>query len=541
MKLRKLFSILLALTMVLGSGSAFAASVTGSVLPAAMISAGEGEITVAITNDNPVPAEGEEGINITDIFVYSEMYPELSFSGSGKVAPGETGKVSGKFFFAEELIGVGIPLTVSYIEGGEAKTKSLEVSVQRTKTSAVTVTRVASSKQASPGEEITLTYTVTNTGDHAVQVTSIVDRRIAGKESFHEGFTLEAGQYLEIPYTYKMGSSTVESAPVVTYKDSLSGETLTAEASPISLGMINAKISVEVIQGEATANGVVFTLNLTNNGNQRVSEIKIIDDLGNRVNPESFSLAVGESKQLTYTVVTDTERYVVFNISGVTSSKDAYEDNTKSYVVRKYIDPSLLGIEFSAVVTETLNSAGSIGVQFNVNNTGSMTMTGLVISEETVELDENGAEKKKLTELYRTDSIAPGLFTTTQTVYVGEPRDLTFVVEIADPAGNPYTYTAHVTAATLGVRDTQDTATSQQNAIDALGTTIGQSVNRALTTALIVLGVLTVLSVIAMIVLTALEKKQRREAARRRAMRERQQRRTQQSGGRTTINKNRDR
>ena len=53
---------------------------------------------------------------------------------------------------------------------------------------------------------------------------------------------------------------------------------------------------------------------------------------------------------------------MVFNITGDTSSGD-YEDKTKSYVVRKFIDPSLLGIQFKANVTETLNSAGSIEVQ----------------------------------------------------------------------------------------------------------------------------------------------------------------------------------
>ena len=177
-----------------------------------------------------------------------------------------------------------------------------------------------------------------------------------------------------------------------------------------------------MIQSEATAAGVTFTLNLTNNGNQKISDIKITDDQGNRVNGDSFALAIGENRQLTYNVVTEEERYVTFSITGVTTSGDKYEDKTKSYVVRKYIDPDLLGIQFTAAVTETLNSAGSIGVRFNINNTGTMTMTDLVISMEEAYTDENGTEQTKLNEIYRTDVVPTGSFETTQTVYVGEPR-----------------------------------------------------------------------------------------------------------------------
>ena len=341
--------------------------------------------------------------------------------------------------------------------------------------------------------------------------------------------TIEAGASAEVQYVYKMGKSTVTSEPKVTYKDTVTKEEGTASASAITLGMVNSRISVEVIQSEATAAGVTFTLNLTNNGNQKISDIKITDDQGNRVNGDSFALAIGENRQLTYNVVTEEERYVTFSITGVTTSGDKYEDKTKSYVVRKYIDPDLLGIQFTAAVTETLNSAGSIGVRFNINNTGTMTMTDLVISMEEAYTDENGTEQTKLNEIYRTDVVPTGSFETTQTVYVGEPRDLTFAVQMNDPAGNPYTYTAHIKAEVLGVRNVQETDDAQQSAISTLGATVGDSISKALTIALIVLAVLTVISVIAMAVLTSLEKKQRREAARRRAARERQMRREQRN------------
>ncbi len=523
---KRIFPFVLALAMIFSAGAAFASSsATAAIVPVSMTVAGEGTITVTLTNENEAAEDGS-GTPLTDIVIYSPMYPDMYFATEGESVPaGESKGFSCKYFFTEEMLDTEVPLSASWIDGDRAKSDELTIKVQRTKATTVTVTRVASSKQASPGEEITLTYTITNTGMTPITVTSLVDRAIGGKESIlKEKIAIEGGAKHDLQYVYKMGRNTVESVPVVTYKDEATGEEMTAEASPITLGMVSSKISVEVLQGEATANGVVFTLNLTNNGNQRISGIVITDDLGNRVNPEAFALAVGESRQLTYNVLTDAERHVLFNISGETAAGDDYEDKTKSYVVRKYIDPSLLGIELTASVTETLNSAGSVEIQFDINNTGTMEMKELVISEVKTEIAEDGTEKLNPTELYRTETVPTGTFSTPITLYVGQPRDLVFLVEMKDPAGNPYSYNTYITAEYLGVSNVEETPDAQQSAINTLGATVGDSISNALTIALIVLGALVVISVIAMIILSSLEKKQRREAARRRAARERRAR-----------------
>ena len=524
--LKRIIPFVLALAMIFPMGAANASSsASAAIVPVSMTVAGEGTISVTLANENQAAEDGT-GTPLTDIVIFSPLYPEMYFGSEGvSVAPGQSQTFSCTYFFTEEMLDTDVPLSVSWIDGEDARSKDLSVKVQRTKATSVSITRVASTKQASPGEEITLTYTVSNTGMTPITLTSLVDRAIGGKSSILKESTLiEGGGKQDFQYVYKMGRNTVESAPVITYKDEATGEEMTAEASPITLGMISSKISVEVLQGEATASGVMFTLNLTNNGNQRISGIVITDDLGNRVNPEAFALAVGESRQLTYNVLTDTERYVLFNISGETSSGDDYEDKTKSYVVRKYIDPSLLGIQLTAAVTETLNSAGSVELKFDINNTGTMEMKDLVISEVTTEIAEDGTEQPKLTELYRTDTVPTGTFSVPVTLYVGQPRDLSFLVEMKDPAGNPYSYNTYVTADYLGVGNVEETPQAQQSAINTLGASVGDSINKALTIALIVLGVLVVISVAAMIILSALEKKQRREAARRRAAKERRAR-----------------
>ncbi len=198
----------------------------------------------------------------------------------------------------------------------------------------------------------------------------------------------------------------------------------------------------------------------------------------------------------------------IYNTADYYGVGQQYSDKTESYAVRKYIDPSLIGINFSAAVVETLNSAGSITVNFTVENTGSLTMHDLVLRE-----SEYG-------EIYRLDTFEPGTQSINQKVNVGAPRNLTFTLEISDPSGNPYTYTAYITADHVGTAAAADDTPTIETPTDLVAE-VGSSVSSALRTVLIVLAVLTVLAGIALIILSSLEKKERQRIARRRAARER--------------------
>ena len=508
MKFNRFFCLVLAFLLCAIAVPALAADITAGATPSSMATAGEATIQITIINDGDAAMEQIQ---------ISSAYSGIAFDTQGaSIAPGKSQSFSGSVTVGDTLLGTPIPFDVTWLESGIQKSASTSVTIERQVAASLAVSRVTNSTQASPGDEIILTYTIANTGGTSVSVQSLVDQEISGSTPIAANFTIPVSSSTDFTYTYKMGYNTVVSEPVVTYLDS-TGTAQTATASPVTLGMVNSKISVEVVQGTPTADGVPFNINLTNNGNQKISNLSITDDLGNKVNNSSFALAVGESRQLSYTILTDETRYVVFYIKGKSSSGDAYEDNTKSYVVRKYIDPSLLGIEFSATVTESLNAAGSIKLNFVINNTGTLDMSNLVISEQTIEKAEDGTDTEKLTEIHRTDTVVPGVYSTEQTVYVGEPRDLTFVVTMDDPAGNPYTYTAYVTADFVGVYDASQASSIQQNVIDSLGATIGSSMNNALTVALILLAILTVIAVVALIVLTHLEKEQKIKAARRRA------------------------
>lgn len=487
--------------------SAFAAEITGSSTPESLSASGNVTFTFAIHNDSAA--------TMTDIRIRyngSEFFTTAGVS----IEPGASQSfTSSPLTVPEALIGQPIPFEVTWLEDGAARSAQPTITVQSAvndplsqlpQNASLTATRTVSASQASTGEVITLTYTVTNSGVTPITGVSITDKEIGGREPMVKDVTIQPGVPYVFTYDYTMGRSTVTSSPVIAYllPDGTEGKVTVSERV---LGMINSRLSVAVEQGVASEEGQTFTLTLTNDGNQRISKIKITDELGSSV-AETFQLAIGESKTLTYTVPTTEARNVVFNIVGEDGVGQQYSDKTQSYAVRKYIDPSLIGIDFSAAVVETLNSAGSITVNFTVTNTGSLTMEDMVLRE-----SEYG-------EIYRLDTFAPGTQTINQKVNVGTPRDLTFTLEIADPSGNLYTYTAYITADYVGTAASTDETPAIETPADLVAE-VGSSVSSALRTVLIVLAVLTVVAGVALVILSALEKKERERIARRRAARER--------------------
>lgn len=506
LKQRFLALVSAALCLCLCSG-AFAAEITGSSNPESLSASGNVTFTFTVLNDSDA--------TMTDIRILyngSEFFTTAGVS----IAPGESYSfTSSPLTVPDALIGQPIPFDMTWYEDGEAKSAQPSITVksaaadpsaQLPQTVSVTAQRSVSTSQASTGEVITLTYTITNSGVAPITGVSITDKEIGGRDPMVKDITVQPGVPYVFTYEYTMGRTTVTSSPVISYllPDGTAGKVTVADKV---LGMINSRLSVAVAQGVASAEGQTFTLTLTNDGNQRISKLKVTDELGNAV-ADSFQLAIGESKTLTYTVPTSEARNVVFYIEGVDGVGQQYSDKTESYAVRKYIDPALIGINFSAAVVETLNSAGSITVNFTVENTGSLTMHDLVLRE-----SEYG-------EIYRLDTFEPGTQSINQKVNVGAPRNLTFTLEVSDPSGNPYTYTAYITADYVGTAAaTEDTPTIETPT--DLVAEVGSSVSSALRTVLIVLAVLTVLAGIALIILSSLEKKERQRIARRRAARER--------------------
>lgn len=502
----RVFAIIISLACLLMGSAAMAASINVTSDPGALgAEGGSVQLSISIANDSEYAMENISVSNNGTRF----------FETSGVIiAPGETTAFSQSVSIPAAMLGQPIGFDIAWTENGEQKYSTASVTVLNSGAdlaeAALSVSVKASSSQASRGESITLTYTITNSGITPISGVSLTDKEIAGRQAMIGDITVEPGTPYVYIHEFTMCSSTVVSVPVVTYTGA-DGSTVTVTGSEKTLGMVNSRVSVNVTQGAASEEGQQFTIALTNNGNQRISKIKVTDELGNAVNSDAISLAIGESRTLTYTVPTTETRNVVFNISGIDATNTNYSDHTETYVVRKYIDPSLIGISFSAEVASPLDSAGSISLNFTVENTGSMDMQNLKLSESEYGL------------LYMLESVPRGTQTINQKMSVGSPRDLIFKLEIEDPSGNIYTYNAYIKADYVGVEAAPTSTPSVTTEEDVLNE-VGGSISSALRTVLIVLIILTVIAGIALIILDHQEKEERKRIARRHAQREKMMR-----------------
>ena len=507
---KKIISCLMALLIMLVPGAvAFAARLSASASPSSMSAGGMATITVNVTNDGASVME-----NISIVSESGVAFP----IGSSSIQPGSSQSYSQTMYVSEDMLGKPITMTVSWTEDGVAKSDTVSAVISLPNVGFVSVSRTVDKRNAKPGEIIKITYTISNGGSVAAHSITLKDSKIKSGE-MAAGITLAPGESHQIVYEYEMKSATVTSEPKVTYTIDGSSDVLTATCSPVTLGLVNSKIEVEVTQGESTPDGTRFTIKLINNGNQKVSGIKVTNDLNERIDDGSFSLAVGEEKTLIYNANPQTLRYVIFYITGTyqnSSKTETYSDKTKSFAVYPYVDPSLIKLDFLAVVESPLDANNSMRVLFTLNNTSTLTYKNVVLSEE------------QIGEVYRCESLQTGTVEVPVTVYVEQERELHFTLTFEDHVGNPYSYTTNITAAKIGGEEKPQETPGIE--VGVLGEKIGTSLSKTLTTLFVILAVLTIAAVTILIILTYIEKRNRRIAEERRRKRAAQKRRMEREG-----------
>lgn len=451
----------------------------------------------------PAPGGEYSGISISNSY-------GVTFETSGvTVAPGSSCTFTGTMNVTTAMIGVALSFNVSWRDSnGASYSETVTTMISRANTPYLRVTRTASPASAAPGTTVVLTYTFVNTGSVKLVNITLVDRKVANTSSpMLAPFSLDPGASTTFTYEMRMGSSTVESSPQVTYNAYGGSTQLTATVSTLVIGLINSQLTKEVIRGSATPEGVPFTIYLTNNGNQMLSGLTVKDELGNSIVSTPFSLAVGETKTIqTFIPNPSGVRYVVFKITGTDANNTTFNDNTESYAVRPYIDTSLLGLVFTAHTVLPLDKEDNrMTVEFTVENTGSLPYSNLSLTEDGLGYTLHTWEGLKSGE---SDTVKLDL------TLDGE-RELVFKLKAEDSSGNPYTYEAYVTASYVDASDLvpDNAPNSSTNTVNEVGivhdeTELGAKLDKLITSTgeklvkwFRVLGVIAVIAAIAMIVL----------------------------------------
>ena len=424
--------------------------------PASLSQPGEVTVSVKITNTNSPAAEGANSVidakptdepeptaepepepgaytNINIVNVYGAVFT------TSNIPAGKSKTFTATMNVKDEMIGLPLVFIVSWFDQASLQnfTRELTLTITRGDTVYLKVNRTVGKKSAAPGETITFTYTLTNTGTMTLNEIKLVDKEIAGAHSMLKPFTLVSGESKVYEYNYIMGDVTVTSKPVVTFVPEGSDTPLSVTAARLTIGLENPRLTKEIVQGVPTPEGIPFTMYFTNIGNKRLSSLTVTDELGNKITAP-FNLAFGETKYIEYTVPDpQTVRNVVFKISGNDENGGVFADHTQAFTVRPYIDPSSLGLDFKAEISKQLGNDNMIGLTFTLTNTGIVDFSQLTLTEETLNY-----------ELYRLDKLSPqdGSVTFDINLNVGGERELVFILNALDTSENPHTYTVKLNA-----------------------------------------------------------------------------------------------
>ena len=424
--------------------------------PASLSQPGEVTVSVTITNTNSPGGDGENGALEADPTAAPEpteepapeqgAYTNISITNSygavfatSNISAGKTKVFSAVMNVTEEMIGIPLKFTVSWYDQSAAQnfTHELILTITRGDTVYLKLNRTTGKKSAAPGETITITYTLVNTGTMTLNEIKLVDKEIAGSRSMLKPFSLVSGESKVFEYNYIMGDVTVTSKPVATFVPEGSDTPLSVTAARLTIGLENPRLTKEITQGAPTPEGIPFTMYFTNIGNKRLSSLTVTDELGNKI-AQPFNLAFGETKYIEYTVPNPQKvRNVVFQIAGADESGGTFKDHTQAFTVRPYIDPAELGLDFTVSIRSQLNKNNKIGLTFTLTNTGSVDYSQLTLIEETLNY-----------ELYRLDKLAPqdGSVSFDVDLNTGGERELLFILNALDTSENQHTYTLRLNA-----------------------------------------------------------------------------------------------
>lgn len=410
------------------------------------------------------------------------------------IPPGGSATFPLTYEVPDSRIGLELLFQVSWLQYGEPHTQEVPVTIARAIEPVISIRRSVSSAYAKQGDTITLTYELANETKFDMTNITVIDEQISDNPIFRN-HTLNAGGTITQSFVFTMGAEDAVSAPIVTYD--VNGKTKTFSAiDPVTLSMVNIQIDLRVEMGTPTVAGVPFTITAVNNGNQTVTDIRITDELGTPVHGDSFSLARGESRTLSYLVVpvaTEPVRNVAFRLTGTDAFGVAYEPVYETvYEVHPFVDDSQISVVLTPEILEPWTAqSGAVRVRVTIRNSSAVALTDAVLSEST------------LGDLATYEALVAGDTIYEQELVIGSPRNLTFSIKASDPTGTERLLTGTM----LTVAYPTATDTPQPSATPTPESTGGlvSGWNSTLVTVFIVVGAIMLAAFVALIVLAILE------------------------------------
>lgn len=381
------------------------------------------------------------------------------------------------------------------------------ITIQKFEEPVLSLSVAAPADKVKSGEQVTVVYTLTNPTKFDMTSLSLYDVGTLNALIPLPSTAVTAGETVTVSYTFQMGDTDVSLRPKATYNVRGALKETVLE-TPVGIENVIVSLDMTVQTFPATADGTLFSIQITNSGTHTMSAITVLDEINTEV-AKPFSLDAGQSKTLSYTVSVGVAsvdpRRVSFSLSATDCFLDPYSySDPNTYEVLPYVTSDQINLGLKATLTKTyLNDNGVLYgvVAFEIRNDSAVNIVNASLHETLV---------YTASALITYDMLSQGITTFSQEFAVADLDALSFVLVAHDAGGSEYT-SATVTLDLSSLGDAA-TATNEPQLVDPDVIGSGLDVEkyfRAIFKALVIVVIVVAVCIVVIYALFAAEKRER--------------------------------
>ena len=360
-----LLLLALALALALPASAEYDPITTSSAcVPNTLVEPGPVDVTIKVYNSGDTDMQspmtlydpnGEAVENFVDVTLAAGQ--SQSWNGTWNVSQEEMAEGKLRFALRYELNAGGAAVQVN---------KTIAVSIQQDAPApSLTASYTVTPNPAQEGAEVTLTYTLSNTGNVAVtnvQITNeeLTDERInISRIETGERVRKFAEERVTREFVYEMGDEAVTFKPKVTYRADGSDRVLTiGTMAQETIEVAEGDLELELVGGENVVGAMpgdkaTLTLTMRNTGNITYSNIQITDSVLGEIE-SGLELGPGEEKtvQREFTVQESADH--AFTVTAVSSAGGEIEHTSNKVSVVALDLERAVNLEVSAEAGQTV-------------------------------------------------------------------------------------------------------------------------------------------------------------------------------------------
>lgn len=329
---------------------------SSACVPNTLVEPGPVDVTIKVYNSGDTDMQspmtlydpnGEAVENFVDVTLAAGQ--SQSWNGTWNVSQEEMAEGKLRFALRYELNAGGAAVQVN---------KTIAVSIQQDAPApSLTASYTVTPNPAQEGAEVTLTYTLSNTGNVAVTNVQITNEELTDERINIS--RIETGERVTREFVYEMGDEAVTFKPKVTYRADGSDRVLTiGTMAQETIEVAEGDLELELVGGENVVGAMpgdkaTLTLTMRNTGNITYSNIQITDSVLGEIE-SGLELGPGEEKtvQREFTVQESADH--AFTVTAVSSAGGEIEHTSNKVSVVALDLERAVNLEVSAEAGQTV-------------------------------------------------------------------------------------------------------------------------------------------------------------------------------------------